>query len=41
LEPVILPGVTDERYLVIVDKVSTTPGQYPRRVGVPSKSPLI
>lgn len=40
LLPVILPGVVEERYLVIVDKVAATPGKYPRRVGIPAKRPL-
>jgi 16S rRNA (guanine527-N7)-methyltransferase len=40
LVPVTLPGVVDERYLVVVDKVAATPGAYPRRVGVPAKRPL-
>jgi 16S rRNA (guanine527-N7)-methyltransferase len=35
-----LPGVADERYLVIIDKVAATPPNYPRRVGVPAKKPL-
>ena len=30
----------DERQLIIIDKVSTTPHQYPRRPGMPSKRPL-
>jgi 16S rRNA (guanine527-N7)-methyltransferase len=38
--PVTLPGVVEERYLVVVDKVATTPEKYPRRVGIPSKRPL-
>ena len=38
--PVALPGVADERYLVVIDKVVATPKQYPRRVGVPAKKPL-
>jgi 16S rRNA (guanine527-N7)-methyltransferase len=38
--PVMLPGVVEERYLVVVDKVATTPEKYPRRVGIPSKRPL-
>jgi 16S rRNA (guanine527-N7)-methyltransferase len=41
LVPVTLPGVADERYLVVVDKVAGTPREYPRRVGVPAKRPLI
>lgn len=40
LLPVTLPGVAEERYLVIVDKVAATPTRFPRRVGVPSKRPL-
>jgi 16S rRNA (guanine527-N7)-methyltransferase len=40
LLPVTLPGVAEERYLVIVDKVAATPNRYPRRVGIPSKRPL-
>ena len=35
-----LPGVADERYLVVVDKVAATPPAYPRRVGVLLKTPL-
>jgi len=40
LLPVTLPGVADERFLVVVDKVSATPPQYPRKPGVPAKKPL-
>lgn len=36
-----LEEFTDERWLVIMDKVSTTPQQYPRRPGIPSKRPLM
>lgn len=35
-----LPGVADERYLVIIDKVAATPPNYPRRIGIPAKKPL-
>ena len=38
--PIALPGVADERYLVIIEKVAATPPQYPRRVGMPAKRPL-
>ncbi len=38
--PVTLPGVVEERYLVIVDKVGATPPKYPRREGTPAKKPL-
>ncbi len=40
LVPLALPGVTEERYLVVIDKVAATPLAYPRRVGVPAKKPL-
>lgn len=40
LVPVTLPGVAEERYLVVIDKVAATPGGYPRKVGVPAKRPL-
>lgn len=36
-----LPGVVEERFIVVVDKVARTPQEYPRRTGVPSKSPII
>lgn len=37
---VTLPGVVEERHLVVVDKVATTPPGYPRKPGVPAKKPL-
>ena len=40
LVPVTLPGVVEERHLVVVDKVATTPPGYPRKPGVPAKKPL-
>jgi 16S rRNA (guanine527-N7)-methyltransferase len=40
LVPVTLPGVADERYLVVVDKVAATPAGYPRKPGIPAKKPL-
>lgn len=40
LMPLTLPGVAEERYLVVVDKVAVTPQKYPRRVGIPAKRPL-
>jgi 16S rRNA (guanine527-N7)-methyltransferase len=40
LIPVTLPGVVDERYLVLVDKIAATPQQYPRKQGIPTKRPL-
>jgi 16S rRNA (guanine527-N7)-methyltransferase len=38
--PVELPGVSDERFLVVVKKVAATPPQYPRHAGLPVKKPL-
>ena len=35
-----LPGLDDGRGLVVADKVGPTPGEYPRRVGVPARQPL-
>jgi 16S rRNA (guanine527-N7)-methyltransferase len=40
LIPVTLPGVADERFLIVVDKVAATPPQYPRKTGIPAKKPL-
>jgi 16S rRNA (guanine527-N7)-methyltransferase len=40
LVPIHLPGVAEERYLVVMDKVAATPLAYPRRVGLPAKKPL-
>jgi len=40
LVPVTLPGVAEERYLVVIDKVAATPRGYPRKVGIPAKRPL-
>ena len=40
LIPVTLPGVTEQRYLVLVDKVAATPPTYPRKPGTPAKQPL-
>lgn len=40
LIPVHLPGVADDRYLVLVDKIAAMPPKYPRKAGIPMKSPL-
>ena len=40
LIPVTLPGVVDERFLIIIDKVALTPRNYPRRPGEATKKPL-
>jgi 16S rRNA (guanine527-N7)-methyltransferase len=38
--PVNLPGVVDDRFLILVDKVAATPPKYPRKPGMPVKRPL-
>jgi 16S rRNA (guanine527-N7)-methyltransferase len=38
--PVHLPGVAEDRYLIVIDKVAATPPNYPRREGIPAKKPL-
>ncbi len=38
--PVTLPGVADDRYLVIIDKIAATPPKFPRKPGMPLKQPL-
>jgi 16S rRNA (guanine527-N7)-methyltransferase len=35
-----LPGVAENRYLVVIKKKASTPERYPRRVGIPQKRPL-
>ncbi len=40
LLPVELPGVAEQRYLVIIDKSAATPPGYPRKVGIAAKKPL-
>ncbi|HUI87147.1 MAG TPA: 16S rRNA (guanine(527)-N(7))-methyltransferase RsmG [Anaerolineales bacterium] len=35
-----LPGVADDRYLVMVNKSHATPPKYPRKPGTPTKQPL-
>jgi 16S rRNA (guanine527-N7)-methyltransferase len=40
LVPLGLPGVVEDRFLVVIDKIAATPRNYPRRVGVPAKTPL-
>ena len=38
--PVNLPGVADDRFLILVDKFAATPPKYPRKPGLPAKRPL-
>ncbi len=35
-----LPGVVEDRFLIVIEKIAATPPQYPRRVGVAIKKPL-
>jgi 16S rRNA (guanine527-N7)-methyltransferase len=35
-----LPGIVEERYLVLVEKAAATPPKYPRKAGMPMKRPL-
>jgi len=35
-----LDEFTDERYLVIIDKIYPTPSKYPRRLGLPRRRPI-
>jgi 16S rRNA (guanine527-N7)-methyltransferase len=39
--PVELAGLPEDRSLVVIEKVSPTPVNYPRRPGIPSKRPLL
>lgn len=40
LAQVTLPGVVEERTLVLVEKTAATPPGYPRRPGIPARKPL-
>lgn len=35
-----LPGVAEDRYLIVIQKKAATPPHYPRRCGMPTKKPL-
>jgi 16S rRNA (guanine527-N7)-methyltransferase len=35
-----VPGLSEERWLVVLKKIGETPEAYPRRAGMPSKRPL-
>jgi 16S rRNA (guanine527-N7)-methyltransferase len=41
LIPVTLPGIVEDRYLVVIKKTAATPGNYPRQPGLPAKKPLV
>ena len=38
--PVSLPGIVDDRFLILIDKYAATPPKYPRKPGIPVKKPL-
>lgn len=40
VHPFMLPSDAGERRVVVVRKIAPTPDQYPRRVGLPAKTPL-
>lgn len=37
---VLLPGVADHHYLVVIEKIAPTPSAYPRKPGIPTRKPL-
>jgi 16S rRNA (guanine527-N7)-methyltransferase len=41
LHKVNLPGIAEDRYLIVIDKVAATPSGYPRRVGLAAKRPIV
>lgn len=41
VKPFRLPVEESERHMVIITKSAPTPGKYPRKAGVPAKSPLV
>jgi 16S rRNA (guanine527-N7)-methyltransferase len=40
IQKITLPGVTEDRFLILIEKKASTPEKYPRRVGIPGKRPL-
>jgi 16S rRNA (guanine527-N7)-methyltransferase len=41
METIHLPGVADEHYLVVIEKMNPTPSAYPRKPGTPTQKPLV
>lgn len=37
---VALPGVVEERFIIVVNKIARTPEKYPRRTGMPARNPI-
>jgi 16S rRNA (guanine527-N7)-methyltransferase len=40
IEQVSLPGVPDDHFLVVIEKINPTPAAYPRKPGTPTRKPL-
>ena len=40
VKPITVPGLPDERNLIVIDKLAATPEEYPRRAGVPARTPI-
>ena len=36
-----LPISNDGRSIVVINKITSSPGEYPRRAGLPAKKPII
>ncbi len=41
VHPLSMPSVAEQRYLIVIEKAHITPSAYPRRVGIPSKKPIL
>ncbi len=41
IEEIMLPTLTNPRYLVVIDKIESTPRRYPRNAGIPTRDPLL
>lgn len=41
VHPINLPSVAEQRYLIVIEKSHTTPSIYPRRVGIPTRKPIL
>lgn len=40
VKELVLPDSTDERTLIVIKKISSTPNKYPRQAGTPARKPL-
>ena len=40
LEKLFLPDINEERNIIIIRKIKTTPKEFPRKAGTPSKKPI-